>query len=210
MHNSSNRTENKGLLSFGGNYVNFTEKIFDMAVLNFLWLLFCLPVVTAGASTTALYYTVHKQLTENERETTKTFLRSFGANLRPSLGLWGVLAVITIIFQLNLGIVYAKMEGNIAIFLLILYGLCLLFTTGTVLYAFPALSRFDMPAGWLIKVSLYMCFHHLPRTILLVLITVMSIILVWLCFPLVLVLPALIHRLFHILIEPVLAEHTPE
>ena len=46
---------------------NFDNKLFgalgkavDCVILSVLWLVCCLPVITIGASSTALYYTVHK------------------------------------------------------------------------------------------------------------------------------------------------------
>lgn len=210
MEKIRNRFGSKGLFSYGGDYFYYMEKIFDTAALNLLWLLFCLPVITVGASTAALYDTVHKQGVQDKGYVVKVFFRSFGRNFKPSCGLWGIFAAAAIIFQLNLGIVSAKMDGDGAVFLLLLYSMCLLFAIGTQLYAFPALSRFSMPAGWILKVSIYMCLRHLPRTILLVLVTAVSVMLVWWCFPLVLLLPAPIHRIYHCLIEPVLAEHTPQ
>ena len=210
MDKSRKRFGSRGFFTYGGDYFYYMEKIFDTAVLNLLWLLFCLPVITVGASTVALYDTVHKQGVQDKGYVVTVFFQSFVRNFKPSCGLWGIFAAAAITFQLNLGIVSAKMEGNGAVFLLFLYSMCLLFSIGTQLYAFPALSRFSMPAGWILKVSIYMCFRHFPRTILLVLATALSVMLVRRCLPLVFILPAPVHRIYHYLIEPVLAEHTPQ
>ena len=35
--------------------MSFLARVADLVILNVLWLLCCLPVVTAGASTTAMY-----------------------------------------------------------------------------------------------------------------------------------------------------------
>lgn len=32
----------------------------DAVLLGMVWLLFCIPIITVGASTTAFYYTYHK------------------------------------------------------------------------------------------------------------------------------------------------------
>lgn len=210
MYKSENKSEGSSFFSYGGNYIYYMEKIFDAASLNLLWLLCCLPVVTIGASMAAFYATFHKQTVKREGNITKIFFKSFASNFKPSLGLWAILAAVIFVFQLNLGIVYAKMEGNAAVFMLLLYGVCLFFAIGTVIYAFPALSRFDMPAGWILKVSIYMCFRHLPRTILLVAVTAVGFLAVRQCFPLILILPASLNGLYHYLIEPVLKEHLPK
>ncbi|MGL6219214.1 MAG: DUF624 domain-containing protein, partial [Lacrimispora sphenoides] len=130
MDKSKKRVGCKVLFSYGGDYFYYMEKIFDTAALNLLWLLFCLPVITIGASTAALYDTVHKQGVQDEGYVVNVFFQSFVRNFKPSCGLCGILAGAAIIFQLNLGIVSAKMEGDGAVFLLLLYSMCLLFVIG--------------------------------------------------------------------------------
>ena len=45
---------------------NFLTKIMYLAWLNFLWLLCSLPIVTLGASTTAVYYTAMRMARADE------------------------------------------------------------------------------------------------------------------------------------------------
>ena len=45
---------------------NFLTKIMYLAWLNFLWLLCSLPIVTIGASTTAVYYTAMRMARDEE------------------------------------------------------------------------------------------------------------------------------------------------
>ena len=45
---------------------NFLTKIMYLAWLNFLWLLCSLPIVTIGASTTAVYYTAMRMARDDE------------------------------------------------------------------------------------------------------------------------------------------------
>ena len=194
MYKSENKSEGSSFFPYGGNYIYYMEKIFDAAALNLLWLLCCLPVVTVGASMAAFYATFHKQTVKREGNITKIFFKSFASNFKPSLGLWAILAAVIFVFQLNLGIVYAKMEGNAAVFMLLLYGVCLFFAIGTAIYAFPALSRFDMPAGWILKVA----------------VTAVGFLAVRQCFPLILILPVSLNGLYHYLIEPALKEHLPK
>lgn len=41
---------------------HYLSKVTDVLFVSVLWIIFSLPVVTAGASTSALYYTVHHQI----------------------------------------------------------------------------------------------------------------------------------------------------
>lgn len=198
------------LFTYGGSFFYYMEKIFDIIALSVLWLIFCIPLVTIGASTAALYYAVGKAWKQNKGYVTKEFLHGFRVNFKPATGLWIIIAGLTLIFQLNLGIIDAEMQGNIGIFFLIFYGICLFVTMGVQLYAFPALSRFDMPAGWIMKLSLYLCFRHLFRTLALVAMTLCAFGVVYYFWPAVLIVPSLTHYFYHYLLEPVLKQHMPE
>ncbi len=89
MDKSRKRVGCKGLFSYGGDYFYYMEKIFDTAALNLLWLLFCLPVITIGASTTALYDTVHKQGVQDEGYVVKVFFSILYAELQTFLRTMG-------------------------------------------------------------------------------------------------------------------------
>ena len=60
----------------------FFTKIAYSAYLNVLWFLCCLPIVTAGASTTALFYVTLKIAKDEEGNITKSFFRAFRQNFR--------------------------------------------------------------------------------------------------------------------------------
>ena len=47
------------------------------------------------------------------------------------------------------------------------YGFLTLLLVAACCYAFPALSRFEMPAGWIVKLSFYLVIRHLPVSIML-------------------------------------------
>ena len=62
--------------------MHYIVKVFDCMCLSILWLLFCLPVITAGASTTALYATVYHYIRKEEGHLWRTFWGAFRENLR--------------------------------------------------------------------------------------------------------------------------------
>ena len=181
----------KKIFGYEGSFITVTEKIFDIMFLSILWFLSCIPLLTIGAAVTALYYTVQKAK-KNEGYLYREYWKAFRQNLKPSLILW-----------LLIGIVRAKMSGNIniQIFFFVLYGLCLFFILGIQMYAFPALSRFDMPAGWILKLSIYLCFRHIGRTILVLGVTAMAFAFVYYCWPVILVITYLKHCVYVYMID---------
>lgn len=54
------------LFSMDGKFLETFNKITDLVTLNILWLLCCIPIITIGASTSALYQ-VTLQIAEKQR-----------------------------------------------------------------------------------------------------------------------------------------------
>lgn len=204
------KRERQKVFGYGGSFTYDMEKVFDLISLSLLWLICSLPIITIGASTTAVYYTMNKAWKDEGRYVTTVFFHAFQQNLKPATLLWVILAAVSLVLQLNMGIVSAKMSGNIQIFFLLFYGIILFLWTGVQMYAFPAISRFDMPVGWIIKLSIYLCFRHIGRTILLVAVTALAAAAVYFCWPMVFLAPALANYGYHSLLESVLKKHMPK
>ena len=72
----------------------FIGNLADFFLLSCLWYLCCLPVVTGGAATTALYYVTLKMARGQEGQLIPAFFHSFKQNLKQATALWvGYLAV---------------------------------------------------------------------------------------------------------------------
>lgn len=69
--------------------------------LNILWVIFSLPVVTIGASTTALLYSCMK-LKKEEGYCTKNFLKSFKENFKQSTAIFLLFVIVGALLAVNL------------------------------------------------------------------------------------------------------------
>ena len=58
-------------------FYKFGTLIGDLIILTLLWTICCLPIVTIGASTTALYYVTTRQLSDREGYVSKGFFQEF-------------------------------------------------------------------------------------------------------------------------------------
>ena len=93
----------------------FMGRVADLLLLNFLCILCCIPVVTAGASITALYYVTLKMARDEESYIARSFFRSFKQNFKQS-------TIINIIMLLELGF-GAAFELPLVIFYLSIFHL---------------------------------------------------------------------------------------
>ena len=79
--------------------------IINIIYVSVLWILFSIPIITIGASSTALYYTVTKVIRHGRSYIFREFWQSFKSNLKQSTAVWliylvmmGILLVINLLF----------------------------------------------------------------------------------------------------------------
>ncbi|MBQ5867931.1 MAG: YesL family protein, partial [Lachnospiraceae bacterium] len=58
------------------------DRMGDLMILNFLFIFFSIPIVTIGASTTALYTMTFKLLDETEGNLVKNYFKAFKNNFK--------------------------------------------------------------------------------------------------------------------------------
>lgn len=185
------------------------SKLFDVVYLSLVWLVFCLPIVTIGASTTALYYTTVKVIRRERGYVFREFFKSFRLNFVSATVLWVMTVIIGLLFYMNVQFAL-HMEGTIGKVLSVIYFMMMFFAASTVTYIYPVLSRFTISIFKLIKTSFFISIRHFPSTIVMILILIIS---VEACFvfPLFLfILPTAGSLLFSLLMERVLKKYTPK
>ncbi len=105
-------------LSYDSAFSQLLLKLCRSCWLNLLWVICCVPIVTIGASTTALYYTSLKIVRGEDRSLTRMFFRSFRENFRQSTVLWLILLAVGLLLAGDGYIIYhlrASSAGTIAV-----------------------------------------------------------------------------------------------
>ena len=78
----------KRLLDIDNPVIRFIIKIFDCMLLSVLWLAFSLPIITMGASNTALYAAVFHHIRRDESYLWRSFWGAFKENFKRSTLAW--------------------------------------------------------------------------------------------------------------------------
>ena len=180
-----------------------------MAV-SLFWLLGSLFIVTAGTSFSALYATASRSIRQDGGSFSAQFLRSYRQNLKTGIPLWLIFLGVIFLLLLNIGILLKKLNTTFGWFFIVLYGAVILIAIMAASYAFPALSRFEMPTGWFVKLSLYLTFRHIGISLLLLLIFAVSYLLLLKQPMLVIFVPGAANVLLSKLIDPILDQHMPK
>lgn len=90
------------IFSIDGKFYKTMDKVADCLILNVLWLLSCIPVITIGAANSAFYYTVQKVLRKEEGSVWSTYWRTFRSNFKQATLLWIIDLVLFIVLGLDL------------------------------------------------------------------------------------------------------------
>ncbi len=152
------------LLSIDGRLYKFANLLYYLFVSSILWVIFSLPLLTIGASTTALFFVMGKIVRNDNVSILKNFWTSFKLNLKQAILIW--IALVFAYFILCVNIMNVHVFGNLAVYIRpvqIFIAVELLLLT---IYIFPLLSRYDMTALNLLKTSLFMGNRHFLTTML--------------------------------------------
>ena len=92
------------MFNYDNKVFEFINKVVDTMFAALLWVVFSIPVITFGASTTAFYETVHKVLRQNKGYIFKTFWKTFIGNFKRSTIVWLIQLGLSLFFLLDMRI----------------------------------------------------------------------------------------------------------
>ena len=133
----------RGLFNYDGPFFRFFSKVADCLILSVLWVVFSLPLITMGASFTALYYALYK-LRRQEDGLWSAFWHGFKSNFKQATVIWLVLLVTFYILGMSLYSAYLLLEaGQLHVVFLIVLALFVLAAVIWGIWLFPCVARFE-------------------------------------------------------------------
>lgn len=93
-----------GFFDLDNKFNRALTKIVDCVILSILWIVSSIPVFTIGASTTALYYAVHKVILHNRGYVWRDYWAAFRSNFKKSTIAWFIMLVIAGLFVVDINI----------------------------------------------------------------------------------------------------------
>ena len=187
------------------------SRITDYIFLSLFWLLCCIPVVSVGASTAALYDASYRAFRRNERNSWQRFFEVFRSNWKAGilptlvflLAGWGILKAVIAVWNL-------AVAGTISWLLFSALAFVAVVLLGILSVLFPVLSRFENSFAGLLKNTVFLALANLPRTAILGAINAAAI---FLCARIVVplfFLPSLAAMLGSFLLEPMFKPYMNE
>lgn len=146
----------------------------DLVILNILWMVCCLPIVTVGAATTALYGCFLNRSTESSM--VRRFIGQFKSNLKKSTVLWLIEAICLGIVVLNVWFYYHQIGTDFSIRRIILLIPTVILGVGTE-YLFPLQAHFENDIRQTVKNGFFIGLAHFPISLLILAIRISPIVL---------------------------------
>jgi uncharacterized membrane protein YesL len=143
----------------------FMDTLWTILKLNFIWVIFSLPVVTIGASTIAAFSVTLKMAANEEGKIFTQFFKSFKMNLKQGIILGLITLAVAYACYMNFEL-FNKLEGNPIIFLIA--GIVIFFVgLANFTYVYPLLARYDNSIWRSFQLSREITYKYFFRTILL-------------------------------------------
>lgn len=148
--------------------MKFLSKLVDLAGLNIMFAISCIPIVTIGAALTALQYVCITGWDTQNSHIIKMYFGSFKRNFKQATILWLILLLVgvgvgflgyTTFMQWN------ATESNLLRIFLVVSVVMILVYALVFTYAWPLLAKFDNTVGRTLYNAFIMAVSHLPGTV---------------------------------------------
>jgi len=141
------------MFSYNSKFSQIVNQIIDCFFLSIIWLISSIPVITVGASTTAVYHTVNKVFRREEGGIWKEYWRVFRRDFKRATGLWAIMVLIFAALAANFYAAFTTGVSNENLQIALQIGAVFLtaFMAIWLQCWFPYLSRFDDPVKTILK-----------------------------------------------------------
>lgn len=156
----------------------FMQSLWDILKLNFMWIIFCIPIVTIGGSTIAAFSVLLRMSEDQEGNVIKDFWKAFKENWKQGIFIGLLPPICFEAVFLDFQLYNAVENGGLGILIVgcfsaYIFIFCLI-------YVFPLLARYDNTVINSIKNSFRIGMKFFGRTfLLLVIIAVEVLIIFW-------------------------------
>lgn len=165
------------------------NKLVQMIYVGILWFVCSIPVVTAGAATTAMYEVLLKMEKNQEGYVSASFFRAFRKNLKSATPVWIPLLVAEVVFGFNL-FYYAVLGGGQFPVQCVVFGVLSLAVLILLGYVFPVMARFENTTAGTFRMTVILAVQNPGWTVVILLVQLLTIAVCWffLYFPLLFIM----------------------
>ena len=143
----------------------FLTTICNLLLVNFIFLISCIPVFTIGAAVTSLYRITIAILAGDNPSVIKDYFRCFKENFGKATGLLFLYVALSAFFGFEIYMIRTMMDANYQWMVFFPFFFIIVIFASS-FYAFPILAWFEESFKQIIKNSLLIALTNLPVTIM--------------------------------------------
>lgn len=157
-------------------FMRFLSRVGELIIVNMLFLICSIPVVTIGAAAAALQKVAQDIVFEEETPVVRTFFRGFRENFKQATAAW----IVTLLFLLgmcaNLLLIASYFSGNTAMVLNVLVLVMMAVIVGVVSHLYPLIVRYRNTLREHLMNACILAIIKLPRTVAMVVLNLLPLI----------------------------------
>ena len=161
----------RNMLDQDGPVMRALSDLSTLVFLNILTMLFCVPVVTAGASLAAMHYVIMEMIEERGGSIFSEFWKRFKENLKNATPIWLIFLAVSLFLFIDFRIINSGTAGLPAWMLIPLYAGAFV-AASIYVYVIPLTARFVYSTGAAFKNAAILAVAYFPRTLLMAAVTV--------------------------------------
>ncbi len=150
-------------------------KVADLFILNVLFLLCCVPIITIGPAYSALYHGIVSLKEDSISNLVKDFFKAFKNNLKYSILSQVIIVVLSVILWGNF-LIILSLNSAIKILFLVMLGIYFIALTTFAVYIYATICRCNMKFSNLIKLIFVLAIKNPLNTFLLIFINLLPLI----------------------------------
>lgn len=199
------------IFNYDNKFFRTVNKITDGFYASILWLVFSIPIITFGASTTAFYYTVHKSLRGNRGYVWNSFWGAFKSNFKQATKIWLVLLVLFVFLFADNQITFEFLkQGSSLGMLYYFFYLMMFFEAVWAVYIFAYSARFEN--GWkaTMKNAAIIAVVNLPWSFLVLVLLIGASLVIYVSPFMITLMPAAVACIFDKFLEKIFRKYMTE
>ena len=154
-------------------FFRFLSRVGDLILLNGLFLLCCIPIVTIGAAQAALAKVTQDYVMENDGGVLKPFLRAFKTNFKQATIVWLMELVIIVGLVSDLLLIMTYFTGTVATVMYTLLAVLAALVACISSYMIPLLVRYENTLRQHLSNAVILAVVKLPKTVGMVLLNLL-------------------------------------
>ena len=164
------------LFDLNSPFMRVLSRMADLVFLSVLWVLCCIPIITIGPATAAMYYVALKLARKEDIRVTSCFFQGFKNNFKQGVILNIIFLVVGTVIFLDYFIMSnaegtAGMLTSTCFFVMGIWLLCIMF------YAYPLQAQFYNPIRRTLMNAAIMSMQKFPTTVIVFLLNMLPVIL---------------------------------